>query len=173
MIYQLGERIPKLAQDVFVAHNATIIGSVELQANSSVWFNAVLRADNDHIIIGEGSNIQDASVLHVDPGMPLTVGKGVTIGHKVILHSCTVGDNTLIGINAVVLNGARIGANCLIGASALITEGQEIPDNSMVVGVPGKPVRTLTDQDIKMLTLNAQSYVANAKRFQEGMVEIS
>lgn len=166
MIYQLGKRVPKFADDVFVAENATIIGDVELHSGASVWFNAVLRADNDRIVVGENSNIQDASVLHIDPGLPLVIGKGVTVGHKVMLHGCTIGDNTLIGINAVVLNGARIGRNCLIGAGALITENKEIPDNSMVLGMPGKVVKTLSDKEAATLKMNASFYVENAKRYK-------
>lgn len=167
MMYQLEERKPLLPDaDFFVADNAILIGSVELKAHSSIWFNAVLRADNDRIVIGESSNVQDGAVLHVDPGMPLQVGAGVTIGHKVMLHGCTIEDNSLIGINAVILNGAHIGRNCLIGAGALVTEGKTIPDNSMVLGAPGKVVRTLTQQEVAMISLSAQGYVANAKKYR-------
>jgi len=169
MIYSLGEAAPTLPPDgnYFVADNATLVGDVRLMQNASVWFNAVLRADNDRIVIGENSNVQDGSVLHVDPGTPLEIGTGVTVGHSVMLHGCTVGDNSLIGIQAVVLNRARIGKNCLIGAGALITEGKTIPDNSMVLGAPGKVVRSLTEQEVEMLTRSALSYVANGQRYRQ------
>jgi len=171
-IYSLDGVTPKLADDVYVAPNAQVMGNVEMDAESSVWFGAVLRGDNDLIKIGPRSNVQDNSVLHTDPGMPLTIGEGVIIGHQVILHGCTIGDNTLIGIGATVLNGAKIGKNCLIGAHALITEGKDIPDRSMVVGAPGKVIRTLNEQQIAMLKLNAEVYVANAKRFKTGLKEV-
>jgi len=171
-VYSLDGLAPKLADDVYIAPNAQVMGNVEMAEASSVWFGAVLRGDNDLIKIGARSNVQDNSVLHTDPGMPLTIGEGVIIGHQVMLHGCTIGDNTLIGIGATVLNGAKIGNNCLIGAHALITEGKEIPDNSMVVGAPGKVIRTLNDQQIAMLKLNAEVYVVNAKRFKAGLVEI-
>lgn len=175
MIFSLDERTPKLPAngEFFIADNATVIGSVELMSNASVWFNAVLRGDNDRIVIGENSNIQDGAILHVDPGIPLVVGKNVTIGHKVVLHGCTIGDNTLVGIGAVILNRARIGSNCLIGAGTLITENKEIPDNSMVLGSPGKVVRELKEQEIKMLALNAQSYVANGQKFKQGLTPLA
>ncbi len=171
-VYALDGITPTLADDVYIAPNAQVMGNVEMAEASSVWFGAVLRGDNDLIKIGARSNVQDNSVLHTDPGMPLTIGEGVIIGHQVMLHGCTVGDNTLIGIGATVLNGAKIGNNCLIGAHALITEGKEIPDNSMVVGAPGKVIRTLNEQQIAMLKLNAEVYVANAKRFKAGLVEL-
>lgn len=171
-VYSLDGIAPKLADDVYIAPNAQVMGNVEMDPASSVWFGAVLRGDNDLIKIGARSNIQDNSVLHTDPGMPLTIGEGVIIGHQVMLHGCTIGDNTLIGIGATVLNGAKIGKNCLIGAHALITEGKDIPDNSMVVGAPGKIIRTLNEQQIAMLKLNAEVYVANAKRFKTGLVEL-
>lgn len=172
MIYQLEERIPLMKGEYFIAENATVIGSVVLENNASVWFNAVIRGDNELITIGENSNVQDGSVLHTDPGVPLTIGKGVTIGHKVMLHGCTIGDNSLIGINAVVLNGARIGKNCLIGANSLIPEGKEIPDGSLVMGSPGKVVRELSAEQIKGLEASAQSYVNNSKRFKSGLVKL-
>jgi carbonic anhydrase/acetyltransferase-like protein (isoleucine patch superfamily) len=145
MIYSLDERQLQTEGDYWIADNATVIGSVVLKNNASVWFNVVIRADNDTITIGENSNIQDGSVLHTDSGVPLTVGNNVTVGHKVMLHGCTIGDNTLIGINAVVLNHAKIGKNCIIGANALITERQEIPDNSLVVGSPAKVVKMVSE----------------------------
>jgi carbonic anhydrase/acetyltransferase-like protein (isoleucine patch superfamily) len=169
MIYRLGERSVRAEGEYFIAESAIVIGAVLLKSNASVWFNAVLRGDNDLITIGENSNIQDGSVLHTDPGFPLTIADHVTVGHKVMLHGCTIGSNTLIGINAVVLNGAKIGRNCLIGANALITEGKEIPDNSMVMGSPGKVVRELTADQIASLRASALGYVANARRFKRDL----
>ncbi len=169
MIYQLDEKKPVLAEGCFVAESADLIGSVVLEENASVWFNCVLRADNEPIVVGKNSNVQDGSVLHVDPGFPLHIGQGVTVGHKVMLHGCTIGDNTLIGINAVVLNGAKIGQNCIIGANALLTEGTEIPDGSMVFGSPGKVVKQLDESVIEMLKQGADYYVANANRYQNGL----
>ena len=168
MIYDLGTRkVEFRSKDYWIADNATVLGSVIMEHNVSVWFNAVIRGDNEVITIGENSNIQDGSVLHTDPGLPLTIGKNVTVGHKVMLHGCTIGDNSLIGINAVILNGARIGKNCLIGANSLIPEGREIPDGSLVMGSPGKIIRALTAEQIKGLTMSAAGYVANFKRYKE------
>ncbi len=172
-VYSLDGVSPKLADDVWIAPNAQIMGNVEMAAGSSAWFGAVLRGDNDVIKIGARSNIQDNAVLHTDPGIPLTIGEGVIVGHQVMLHGCTIGDNSLIGIGATILNGAKIGKNCLIGAHALITEGKEITDGSMVVGAPGKIVKTLTQAHFDMLKLNAQIYVKNAQRFAAGLKEIS
>lgn len=166
MIYSLGERRLQTRGDFFVADNATVIGSVVLEANVSIWFNAVLRADNDVITIGENSNIQDGSVLHTDMGIPLTVGRNVTVGHKVMLHGCTIGDGSLIGINAVILNGAKIGRYCVIGANALIPEGKEIPDFSVVMGSPGKVVKEVSDAQKVMMEMGALHYVENFKRYQ-------
>lgn len=166
MIYKLGERVPLLrGEHHFIAENATVIGSVILENQTSIWFNAVIRGDNDTITVGENSNIQDGAVLHTDPGVPLTIGKGVTIGHQAMLHGCTVGDNSLIGINAVVLNGATIGRNCIVGANALVTEGKTIPDNSLVVGSPAKVIRTLDEQSHDLLRLNAKVYTDNLHKF--------
>jgi len=171
MIYNLGDRKVEMhTEDYFIADNATVIGSVVLEQNSSIWFNAVLRGDNDVITVGENSNVQDGSVLHTDGGFPLTIGKNVTIGHKVMLHGCVIGDNSLIGINAVVLNGAKIGKNCLIGANALIPEGKVIPDGSLVMGSPGKVVREMTADQIKGLELSALHYVENFKRYKKELV---
>lgn len=153
----------------FIAPNASIIGQVELAENSSVWFNAVLRADNDKIIIGSCSNIQDAAVLHVDPGFPLTIGEQVTVGHKAVLHGCTIGGGTLIGMNAVVLNGAVIGQECLIGANALVTENMQIPDGSLVLGSPAKIIKPLDESVRKELRQGSQNYVNNAQRFMEAL----
>lgn len=168
MLYSLGDsKVTLRGENHFVAHNATVIGSVILESHVSVWFNVVIRADNDLITIGENTNIQDGSILHVDPGMPLTIGKGVTVGHKAMLHGCTVGDNSLIGINAVVLNGARIGRNCIVGAGALVTENMDIPDNSLVVGSPAVIKRAVTDEVASSLKLSANRYVENGRRFRE------
>ena len=173
MLYQLGDRRVRAEGIYYVAESAQVIGSVWLGNQSSIWFNAVLRGDNDLISVGANSNVQDGSVLHTDAGCPLTIGENVTVGHNVMLHGCTIGDNSLIGINAVVLNRARIGRNCIIGANALITEGKEIPDGSMVMGSPGKVVRQLTEAEIAGLSRSAAGYVANARRFANGLVEQS
>jgi len=169
MFYQLNGSQVRAEGEYFVADSAVVIGNVLLRANASVWFNAVIRGDNELITIGENSNVQDGSVLHTDPGSPLVIGSYVTIGHKAMLHGCTIGDNSLVGINAVVLNGAKIGRNCLIGANALVTEGKEIPDNSMVLGSPGKVVRELTPEQIAGLRHSALHYVDNARRFKSGL----
>ncbi len=165
MFYDLEDKKPKNSGENWVAPNATIIGDVTLEKNSSVWFNAVIRGDNENIHVGEGSNVQDGSVLHTDPGCPLRIGKDVTIGHIVMLHGCTIGDNSLVGIGAVILNNVKIGKNCIIGAKALITENKEIPDNSLVVGAPGRVVRKLTDEEIGKITENAKHYQDNWKRY--------
>ena len=166
-IYGLGDKTPQLPAEgeYWIAPNATVIGDVILARNASIWFGAVVRGDNDPISIGENSNIQDGSVLHSDPGAPLHVGRDVTVGHMAMVHSCTVGDNSLIGIGAVILSRAVIGRNCLIGAGALIPEGKEIPDNSLVVGSPGKVIRQLEPHQIAFLTASAQHYVENWKRY--------
>lgn len=166
-IYALGDSKPQLPPqgEYWVAPSASVIGNVILNANASVWFGAVLRGDNDPITVGPDSNIQDGSVLHTDMGSPLTLGRGVTVGHKAMLHGCEVGDYSLIGIGAVVLNGVRIGRNCIIGANALITEGKIIPDNSLVVGQPGKVVRERDPAHIAVLQMSAEHYVQNWKRF--------
>ena len=166
-VYDLGSRRVQLPQDgeYWIAPTASVIGNVVLHRNASVWFGAVLRGDNDPIVVGENTNIQEGSVLHTDEGVALTLGMGVTVGHMAMLHGCTVGDNSLIGIGAVVLNGAQIGRNCLIGARALITEGKVIPDNSLVVGAPGRVVRELTEAEIEGLRHSAAHYVENWKRF--------
>ena len=172
MIYSLGDDSVDISgEDYFVAENATVVGKVRLENNASVWFNAVIRGDNALISVGENSNIQDGAVLHTDPGIPLIIGKNVTVGHKVMLHGCHIGDNSLIGINSVILNGAVVGNNCLIGANTLITEGKEIPDNSMVMGSPGKVVRTLSEEQAKGIRAGAAHYVENARRFRTSAVE--
>lgn len=166
MKYSLGDTRVEMADSAWIAETATVIGNVRLEAGASVWFNAVLRGDNELILIGENSNVQDGAVMHTDPGSPLTLGKGVTVGHKAMLHGCTVGDGSLIGINAVVLNGAKIGRNCIIGANALVPEGKEIPDGSLVVGSPGKVVRQLTEQQQQTVAAGADHYVQNAERYR-------
>ena len=172
MIYSLGDKqLNKDNLDFWVAPNAVVIGDVSLKKNASVWFGSVLRGDNDPIILGENSNIQDNSVCHTDDGMPLIIGDNVTVGHKVILHSCTVGDNSLIGMGSTVLNKAKIGNNCLVGANALVTEGKEFPDNSLIVGSPAKVKRELTDMEKKIIELSALHYVENMKRYRKELIE--
>ena len=167
MIYSLGEKkITTDGENFWIAPNAAVIGSVILKKNANIWFNTTLRGDNDPIIVGENSNIQDGSVCHTDDGMPLTIGDNVTVGHKVILHSCFIGDNSLIGMGSTILNKAKIGNNCLVGANTLITEGKVFPDNSMIVGSPGKVKRELTEQEIQIINLSALHYVENMKRFK-------
>jgi carbonic anhydrase/acetyltransferase-like protein (isoleucine patch superfamily) len=168
-IYQLNDQAPQVHDTAFVADSAQVIGHVKLGQDSSVWFGAVLRGDNEPMTIGPGTNIQDGSVLHSDHGYPLTLGANVTVGHKVVLHGCTVGDESLIGIGAVVLNGARIGKNCLVGAGALVTEGKEFPDGSMILGSPAKAVKQLSPEQIEGLRRSARSYVENANRFRAGL----
>ena len=170
MLYKLGDVSVVAEGDYWVAENATVVGSVLPKKDSSIWFNAVLRGDTELITVGEGSNVQDGSVLHADLGYPIEIGPHVTIGHKVMLHGCTIGEGSLIGINAVVLNGAKIGKNCLVGANALITEGKEIPDYSMVMGSPGKVVRTLDTEQGAAIRMGAKHYVQNAKRFRDQLV---
>jgi carbonic anhydrase/acetyltransferase-like protein (isoleucine patch superfamily) len=166
-VYKLGDLSPDIDPKAWVADSAQVIGKVRLAAGSSIWFNAVLRGDNALISIGENSNIQEGSVLHTDPGLELVVGAGVTVGHQAMLHGCTIGDGSLIGIQSVILNGAKIGKECLIGAGALITEGKVIPDRSVVMGAPGKIVRQLSDEEAAGLRRNNASYVARAQLFSE------
>jgi carbonic anhydrase/acetyltransferase-like protein (isoleucine patch superfamily) len=172
-IYRLGDKVPQLATGVWIAPNATVIGDVRLDENVSIWWNAVLRGDNDPISIGANSNIQDGSVLHTDEGVPMAIGRDVTVGHMVMLHGCTVGDGSLIGIKSVILNGAVIGKHCLIGANSLIPEGKVIPDRSLVMGSPGKVVRELTDEQVARIAYSAQHYVQNAQRYQQFLEEIA
>lgn len=169
MLFKLDDQQPTIADHCFVAPSASLIGAVELAEHASVWFNCVLRADNEPIRIGENSNVQDGSVLHVDPGYPIDIAANVTIGHKVMLHGCRIGENTLIGMNAVVLNGAIIGKNCLIGANALVTENMEIPDGSMVLGSPAKVVRELDAATQAKLAMGAEHYVENGRRYLAGL----
>lgn len=165
MIYEIDGHAPTIAENCFIAPNAAVIGKAHLAKNVSVWFGATIRADNDCIHIGANSNIQDGCVLHVDMGVPLSIGSNVTVGHKVMLHGCTIGDGSLIGINAVVLNGAVIGKNCLIGANALVTENMQIPDGSMVLGSPAKIVKTLDDARQAKLALSAAGYVEESELY--------
>lgn len=172
MLFQLDDdRVELSGGGQFVAHNATVIGKVVLEQDSSVWFNVVIRGDADWITVGARSNVQDGSVLHADPGFPLQIGEDVTVGHKAMLHGCSVGDGSLIGINAVVLNGAKIGKGCLIGANALVTEGTEIPDGAMVLGAPAKVKRMLSDEEQAALRLSASHYVENGRRYAAGFAE--
>ena len=171
-IYALGADTPEIHDDTWVAPDANLIGKVVLEAGASVWFGCTIRADHEEIRVGAGSNVQEDCVMHIDAGYPLTIGAGCTIGHKVMLHGCTIGDNTLIGMGATVLNGARIGKNCLIGAGALITEGKEIPDGSLVMGMPGKVVRQLDEAAIERLRVSALHYQANMRRFRDQMTEV-
>jgi carbonic anhydrase/acetyltransferase-like protein (isoleucine patch superfamily) len=172
-LYQLDSHTPDVAESAWIADNAQVMGAVHLAANASVWFGVTVRGDTETISIGEGSNIQDGSVLHADVGKPLTVGKNVTVGHMVMLHGCTIGDESLIGIGAVVLNGAKIGKNCLVGAGSLVTEGKEFPDGSMIMGSPAKVVRELTSEQIQGLRLSAQHYIENAHRFKAGLKRLA
>jgi len=164
-IYALGDRTPRFGEGSWVAHNATVIGAVDAGSDVSIWYNVVIRGDNAPITIGDGTNIQDGSVLHNDKGVPLTIGKHVTVGHMAMLHGCTIGDGSLIGINAVILNKAVIGKNCIIGANALIPEGKVIPDRSLVVGSPGRVIRELSDAEIEHLKWTASHYVDNARLY--------
>ena len=165
MKYRLGDSLVETHPESWTAPTATLIGKVRLEEGASVWFNAVLRGDNELILIGKHSNVQDGAVMHTDMGYPLTLGTSVTIGHNAMLHGCTVGDYSLIGINAVILNGAKIGKHCIIGANSLIGEGKEIPDGSLVMGSPGKVVRDLTDEQKKLLEASAAHYVKNGQRY--------
>ena len=167
MIYDFEKSIPEVQPDAWVASNATLIGKVKIEKNSSIWFNAVLRGDIELISIGENSNIQDGSVLHTDPGYNLNVGKGVTVGHMVMLHGCQISDDTLIGIGSIILNNAKIGKNCIIGANSLITENKIIPDNSIVVGSPGRVLRKVTEEEIKAIHENAKHYVDGSKKYKK------
>ena len=174
-IYALGDQQPQLPAngDAWIAPTASVIGHVILEPGASVWFGAVLRGDNEPITIGPDSNVQDGAVLHTDPGSPLTLGSGVTVGHKAMMHGCVVGDYSLIGIGTVILNGVRIGKNCIIGANALITEGKVIPDNSLVMGQPGKVVRERDPDQIAVLKMSAEHYVANWRRYASGLRPIA
>jgi carbonic anhydrase/acetyltransferase-like protein (isoleucine patch superfamily) len=169
MIFTLDDRKPSIDASCFVADSAQLIGSVVLEANASVWFGAVIRGDNAVITVGADSNVQDNSVIHTDEGLDVRIGRGVTIGHRVVLHGCQVDDFSLVGIGAIVLNRARIGRYCLIGAGALITEGKQIPDRSLVLGSPGRVMRSLTDAEVKQLEFSAAHYTHNGNRYRDGL----
>ena len=171
-IYELDGRTPRIAASAWVADSAQVMGDVALGEGVSVWFGAIARGDSDRIVVGAGSNIQDGCVLHADDGMPLTVGERVTVGHQVMLHGCTIGDESLIGIGATVLNRARIGKHCLVGAGSLVTEGKEFPDGSMIMGSPAKVVRQLTPEQIEGLRKSAQHYMDNARWYLKGLKKI-
>ena len=173
MLYQLDDTKVQLPENYFIAESAAVIGNVVIGNGVSIWFNVVIRGDSDLIAIGEDCNIQDGAVLHTDPGYPMTLGRGVTVGHKAMLHGCNVGDYSLVGINAVVLNGARIGSRCIIGANALVTENMEIPDGSLVVGSPAKIKRSLSEQQQQALKRQAAHYVENGRRFKLGLLKDS
>ncbi len=172
-IYALGNHTPQIHKDTWVAPDANLIGQVVLEEAASVWFGCTIRADHEEIRVGAGSNVQENCVMHIDAGFPLTIGQNCTIGHKVMLHGCTIGDNSLIGMGAIVLNGARIGRNCLIGAGALITEGKVIPDNSLVMGSPGKVVRQLDDAAAQKITLSALHYQDNMRIFRDRLSPVT
>lgn len=171
-IYQLGEHTPDIDPSAYITDSATVIGQVRLEADVSIWFGTTVRADNEPITIGAGSNIQENSVLHADPGMPLKIGRNVTVGHQAMLHGCTIGDGSLVGIQAVILNGAKIGKNCLVGAGALVTEGKEFPDNSLIIGSPAKAVRTLDEKAIAGLASISANYVERSRIFKKELKRI-
>ena len=173
-IYQLDGVAPELPADgrYWIAETATVIGHVRLKTNASVWFGSVLRGDNEWIEIGEGSQVQDNCTIHTDPGFPLTIGADCVVGHNVILHGCSIGANSLIGMGAILLNGARIGRNCIVGAGALVTEGKEFPDNSLIVGTPAKAIRALDDKAREQIARGARHYVENAQRYAKGLVRV-
>ena len=168
-IYEIDGIVPTIAPSAWVADSARVIGNVELAPDSSVWFGTVIRGDNDRIRVGRGSNVQDGSVLHTDKGFPLSLGEDVSVGHQVMLHGCSIGDGSLIGIQTVILNGAKIGRNCLVGAGSLVTEGKEFPDGSMIMGSPAKLVRQLTPEQIAGIKAIALHYVENALRYRSGL----
>lgn len=171
-IYSLCKSIPKIENENFIASNSSIIGDVYLSLNVSIWFGVVIRADVEKIKIGEGTNIQDGSILHADPGFPLTIERNVTIGHKVVLHGCNIMENTLVGINSVILNGAKVGKNCLIGANTLIPESSVIPDGSVVFGSPGRIKRSIKNQEIQAIELSAEHYINNGKKFLSDLNQV-
>ncbi len=171
-LYSMDGFTPELPPDgdCYIAPDAVLIGRVRILKGASVWFGAVLRGDNDWITVGESSNVQDQSIIHVDPGQPVTIGKGVTVGHRVIIHSATIGDNALIGMGAILLNRVRIGANSLVGAAALVTEGKEFEDGQMILGSPAKAIKKLTEEQIAGLRLSAETYVANGRRYRAAKI---
>lgn len=172
-VYSLDEYVPELGNRAWVADSAQVVGNVVLASEVSVWFNAVLRGDNEPIVVGARTNIQDGAVLHTDEGVPLTIGEDVSVGHMAMLHGCTVGDGSLIGMHATILNRAVIGKHCLIGAKTLIPEGKVIPDRSLVVGTPGRIIRELSNEEVERLTAGAAHYVENAERFRTGLKKVA
>ena len=172
MIFQIDKHKPKFNDTNFIAPNATVIGQVTLEEDASVWFNVVIRGDNDPIIIGKKSNIQDGSILHTDLGAPLNIGEGVTVGHKVMLHGCTISENCLIGINTTILNHAVIGKNSIVGANSLITEGKEYPENTLIMGSPAKSIRQLREAEIMMINMSSEAYVENGNRFMKSLSSV-
>ncbi len=172
MLYALGDRTPDIGKGTWIADSAEIIGAVRLCTEASVWFNAVLRGDNEWIELGERSNVQDGAVLHTDPGCPLTIGQNVTIGHQAMLHGCTIGNNSLIGIGSTILNGAVIPGNCVVGANALVTENKTFEPGSLIIGAPAKAVRELDEDAIAMIARSADIYVANAARFRTDLKRV-
>jgi len=174
-IYAIDGKEPQFADRTtnWIAPDATLIGNVHLGRDVSIWFGVAIRGDNEPIVIGEASNVQEHTIMHTDPGFPLIIGAGCTIGHRALLHGCTIGENSLIGMGAIVLNGAKIGRNSLVGAGSLVTEGKEFPDNSLIVGAPAKVVRTLDEKAVAMLSASAQHYVANGRRFIAGLRPVS
>lgn len=172
MLYEFEGHRPIIAEDAWVAPGSHLIGKVTLEAKASVWFGCTLRGDNEMLFVGEGSNVQENCVFHTDMGFPLTLGKNVTVGHKAMLHGCTIGDNTLVGMGAMIMNGAVVGKNCLIGAGALVTEGKVIPDGSLVMGAPGKVIRELDSETIAKLEKSALNYQRNAERFRSGLIPL-
>lgn len=172
-IYKLDELVPNIADSAYVSKEATIIGNVHLEHNVSVWSGAVLRGDNEEIVVGRNSNVQEGAVLHTDPGCPLRIGEGVTIGHQAMLHGCTIGEGSLIGIQAVVLNNAVIGKNCLVGAGAIVTEGKVFPDGSLILGAPAKVVKQLSEEAIAGMKANAMSYAERSGMYKKKLVAIA
>ena len=171
-IYQFGNQVPVVDSTAYVADSAAVIGKVEMQAHSSVWFSATVRGDGDRIVLSENSNVQDGAVLHADPGFPLTLDRNVTVGPLAMLHGCPVGEGSLVGIKAVILNGAKIGRNCLVGAGALVTEGKEFPDNSLILGSPAKAVRTLSEEDVQRMHGAYKVYVERGQSYKQGLKRI-
>lgn len=171
-IYQLGEHAPDIDPSAYVTDTANVIGKARIEAHASIWFDVTIRGDNELITVGENSNVQEGCVLHTDPGYPLTIGKSVTVGHQAMLHGCTIGEGSLIGIQAVILNGAKIGKNCLVGAGALVTEGKEFPDNSLIIGAPAKTARALSEEDIARMHGNTANYVKRGQLFKKDMKRI-
>ena len=171
-IYQLGEHAPGIDPSAYVADSANIIGKVSIAANASIWFDVTIRGDNELISVGTNSNVQESCVLHTDPGFPLNIGPNVTVGHQAMLHGCTIGEGSLVGIQSVILNGAKIGKNCLVGAGALVTEGKEFPDNSLIIGSPAKAVRTLSDEDVARMHRNTENYVKRGQLFKQSLKRI-